>query len=433
MHPRRIIASLDIGTSEVKLVIATITNNRLIEIVGADSIASNGIYGGIINNIDKVAEAIGILIRNLEENLSININLIKVGLADKSVLLEHHSGILTRKNQDDEINVDDVRALQLDMYRTPLLTGNHIVHVIPNYYTIDYIKGVKDPVGITGTKIEGDFSLITISSTSIKNVQKCLSKINKDIESVNISPLASALVVLTKEEREAGVCLVDLGSETIDISIFFESMLQHLCVLPFGFDIINSDIKYAFGVLNQQAEKLKIQFGSAMLESSRANDVIEIPNINNRAYKLIPFKALTTVIEARVTEIAQYIYKEITKVNMNDKLSAGIVLIGGGSRLNLICELFEETINIETRIGFVGEDVIYNSQEIDNIDKYIHSIGMIKSSIESIDYREDYYRKKHVAKNSTETPKKENKPENSSVLKKIWNKTKNMLIDDYNE
>ncbi len=256
-----------------------------------------------MNAIEKaVAEA--------SEQSGIDIRVVNVGIAGQHIKSAVHHGSITR-DSDDEITVEDVNRLTNDMYRIVIPPGSEIIHVMPQDYIIDYEDGIKDPVGMSGVKMEADFHIITAQTNAINNINKCVRRAGLDIENLILEPLASSLAVLSDEEKEAGVCLVDIGGGTTDIAVFYDNIIRHTAVIPFGGNIITSDIKQGCMVMEHQAEQLKTKFGRAISEEANPNEIVSIPGLRNRAPKEISLKNLAHVIEARMEEIIEMVHTEI--------------------------------------------------------------------------------------------------------------------------
>jgi cell division protein FtsA len=432
MYNERIVAGLDIGTTNIKVVVGRINSQGNLDIIGTGTAPSHGVIRGSITNIDKTCETIQNAIKEAEIASSININVVRLGLSDQFITSEVHKGSITRQttDTDSEITVEDVNRLKSDMHRTLVPPGHEIVHVIPQTYTVDYKTNIKDPVGMSGVKLEGVFRIITASSNSIRSAQKCINRIGIHIDSITISPLAASLVSLSKEEKDAGVCIIDIGGGTADIAIFHESILQYISVLPLGSDLITADIQQACMIMTQQAELLKTKFGLAIASHSSDNDIIEISGIRNRNPKSVPLKTLCTIIEARMAETITLIHESVIKNKFQNKLSGGIVLVGGGANLGSITDLFETITGIETRVGHANESIELITGNIQD-PSFTAAIGLVMNGFKCIDYRDEYYRTKNKELHTNKTS--DDRVKNSSIFKKVWDKTRSMLIDDYTE
>lgn len=244
MQNDKIVVGLDIGTTKVCALVGRKNEFGKLEILGMGKAVSEGVVRGIVSNIDKTVEAIKRAIRQAEEQSGINIGVVNVGIAGQHIKSLQHNGSITRQVTDHEIRVEDVNRLTNDMYRLVTPPGSEIIHVMPQEYKVDYEEGIVDPVGMSGVRLEGNFHIITAQSNAINNINKCVSRAGLEVDQLILEPLASSMSVLSDEEKEAGVALVDIGGGTTDLAIFKDNIIRHTAVLPFGGNIITSDIKH---------------------------------------------------------------------------------------------------------------------------------------------------------------------------------------------
>ncbi|MEL6989040.1 MAG: cell division protein FtsA, partial [Bacteroidota bacterium] len=321
-----IVVALDIGTTKVCAIAGRKNEYDKLEILGVGKVDSEGVRRGVVANIDKTVKAISDAIAIASRNSKTEIEKVHVGIAGQHIKSLQHRGILTRDNAQQEIQKEDIERLIKDMYKLVLPPGDQILHVIPQEFTIDNEQGITDPIGMAGIRLEANFHIITGQITASKNILRCVKKANLEVVDMTLEPIASASAVLTKQEKEAGVVLVDIGGGTTDITIFQEGIIRHTAVIPFGGNVITKDIKEGCTVMHDQAEKLKVKFGSALAEEIVDNRIITIPGIRNRAPKEIKEKNLALMIQARIEEILDYVMWEIKKSSYERKLIAGIVL-----------------------------------------------------------------------------------------------------------
>jgi cell division protein FtsA len=362
---------------------------------------------------------------------------VNVGIAGQHIKSLKQRGSITRNTSDEEINVGDVNRLTNDMYRTVIPPGSEIIHVMPQNYTVDYEGGVKDPVGMSGIKLEADFHIITAQTTAIHNINKCIRRANLEIETLILEPIASSMAVLTQEEKEAGVALVDIGGGTTDIAIFYDNIIRHTAVIPFGGGIITSDIKDGCMVMQNQAELLKVKFGKAIAEEASWNEVVSIPGLRNRMPKEISLKNLAHIIEARMEEIIEMVHAEIIRSGYESRLTGGIVITGGGAQLQGAKELFELVTGMDTRIGYPNEYLGKSKVEIIKNPMYATPVGLVLSGFQAIDERENRYMQmqqvQQPAKAAAPPKEARSRPQGGDFFSRINNKIKGLLIDDFDD
>src|SRR5690606_28301712 len=244
-----------------------------------------------------------------------------------------HRGIRTRNSIEEEVAQSDIDALVEDMYKLVMLPGEEIIHVLPQEYIVDNEQGIKDPIGMAVVRLEANFHIITGQIAAAKNIHKCVAKAGLEVDELILEPLASSESVLSQEEKEAGVVLVDIGGGTTDIAIFQDGIIRHTAVIPFGGNIITEDIKEGCSIIKNQAELLKVKFGSALANESQENEIVSIPGLRGREPKEISIKNLSNIIQARLEEIIEHIYYEVKNSGYENKLIAGMVITGGGSQM----------------------------------------------------------------------------------------------------
>jgi len=426
MEEDKIIVGLDIGTTKICVVVGQKNEFGKLEVLGMGKAVSDGVIRGIVTNIDKTVSAIKRAIEEAEEQAGIDINIVNVGIAGQHIKSSIQHGSITRPSKDDEITVSDVNKLTNDMYRIVIPPGSEIIHVMPQDYIVDYEDGIRDPVGMSGVKLEADFHVITAQTNAINNINKCVLRAGLEIENLILEPLASSLSVLSEEEKEAGVCLVDIGGGTTDIAIFYDNIIRHTAVIPFGGNIITSDIKQGCMVMSHQAELLKTKFGRAISEEASPNEIVSIPGLRNRAPKEISVKNLAHIIEARMDEIIEMVHTEIITAGYDQKLAGGIVVTGGGALLTNLKQLFEYMTGMDTRIGYPNEHLGKSKVEMVKSPMFATTIGLVLSGYRALDDRENRY---NEAKNVS-NGKHKTFSGGSDFFKKILDKTKGLLIDD---
>jgi cell division protein FtsA len=451
MHNDKIVVGLDIGTTKICALVGRKNEFGKLEILGMGKAVSEGVVRGIVSNIDKTVDAIRKAIRQAEEQSGINIGVVNVGIAGQHIKSLQHNGSITRNSAETEITVDDVNRLTNDMYRLVTPPGSEIIHVMPQDYKVDYEEGIMDPVGMSGVRLEGNFHIITAQSTAINNINKCVTKAGLEIDNLILEPLASSMSVLSDEEKEAGVALIDIGGGTTDLAIFKDGIIRHAAVLPFGGNIVTSDIKQGCAVMQNQAEQLKVKFGKAIAEEASDYEIVSIPGLRDRAPKEISLKNLAHIIEARMEEIIELVYAEIQRTGHGDKLAAGIVLTGGGSQLQNLVQLTEYVTGLDTRIGYPNEHLGKSKIEAVKSPMYATTVGLVLAGYRSIDERvsrpyeeeEQTYRPAPEVRAAAPAAPQPTAPAQPATPKKtsgagkffqdIISRTKGLLIDDFDD
>ncbi|MBO9700251.1 MAG: cell division protein FtsA [Sporocytophaga sp.] len=432
MQKDKIVVGLDIGTTKICVIVGRKNEYGKLEILGMGKAVSEGVIRGMVTNINTTVNAISKAIKEAEEASGIDIKVVNVGIAGQHIKSSMHHGSITRQTTDDEITVEDINRITNDMYKTVMPFGCEIIHVMPQDYVVDYEEGIKDPVGMTGIRLEADFHVITAQTNAISNINKCVLRSGLEIDNLILEPLASSLAVLSDEEKEAGVVLVDIGGGTTDIAIFHDSIIRHTAVIPFGGNIITSDIKSGCNVMQNQAELLKIKFGRAMAEEANGNEIVSIPGLRNRPPREISIKNLSHIIQARMEEIIELVHSEIICSGYEGKLAGGIVITGGGSQLQNVKQLFEYMTGMDARIGYPNEHLGKSKVEAVKSPMYATSVGLVLAGFRAIDDRENRYMEMDSTGKQVNQQKK--KEDNSTqFLKRIIDRTKGLLIDDLDD
>ncbi len=375
-------AAIDIGTSNTIAIIGKKNSNNEVEILGFGSSPTSGVNRGIVINIEEAAQSIKAAVEETQNMANLKFNKAYVGIAGQHIKSTQNKGTKYIDPPEFEIKQDDIEQLRQEMYKMPVNIGDHIIHVIPQNYSVDNEDGIKNPVGISGKRLEGNFHIVIGQIASGKNIEKCVNRIGIDVINLILDPIAVADAVLTSDEKEAGVILVDIGGGTTDIAIYHDGIIRHTAVIPFGGNIISNDIKEGCSILQRQAEQLKQQFGSALGDLVDENKIVSIPGISGREPKEISFKNLAYIIQSRLEEIIEAINYEIENSEIADKLSAGIVLTGGSASLNNISELVKLQTGYDVRIGKV-EKINYTEQTEElNQSKYSTAIGLLLKGFE---------------------------------------------------
>lgn len=415
-----IIVGLDIGTTKIVAMVGRRNEHGKIEILGHGRSNSIGVKRGVVSNIERTVQSIRTAVDQAED-FGVDIKSVHIGIAGQHIKSLQHHGVLTRSNYEQEITQTDIDALIEDMYKLVMLPGEEIIHALPQEYIIDNEKGIKDPIGMCGIRMEANFHIITGQVAAAKNIYKCVNKSNLEASSLVLEPLASAEAVLSKEEKEAGVALVDIGGGTTDIAIFQEGIIRHTAVIALGGDIITEDIKEGCSIIKDQAEMLKLRFGSALASESKDNEIVSIPGLRGREPKEISLKNLANIIQARMEDIIEHIFYEIRNSGYEKKLIAGIVVTGGGAKLKHVSQLIEYMTGMDTRIGYPNEHLAKASEEIAS-PMYSTAVGLVIKGFEESDNKK--------VRDKLGRVDKKVKPTNGGIFDAIFAKTKNWFDED---
>ena len=379
--PTDLVVALDIGTTKVCALAGRKNEHGKLEILGVGKVDSVGVMRGVVTNIEKTVNAIYEAISGAERMSKSKFTHVHVGIAGQHIKSLQHRGILTRDNDHTEISQKDIQRLVNDMFKLVLPPGDKILHVIPQEFTVDNEQGIIDPIGMSGVRLEANFHIITGQISATNNIHRCVERTGLKVESMTLEPIASAHAVLSDEEKEAGIALVDIGGGTTDITIFYEGIIRHTAVIPFGGNVITSDIKEGCAVMQHQAEQLKVKFGSALSDEVFDNRIITIPGIKGRDYKEISEKNLSRIIQARMEEIFDYVVWEVRRSGYERKLVGGIVLTGGGALMKDIEKLCEFHTGMSTRIGIPVEHLGHGYLEQVASPIYSTAIGLLMNGI----------------------------------------------------
>lgn len=426
----KVIVGLDIGTTKVCVIIGSRNEHGKVDILGMGKAESQGVIRGEVSNIHRTVQSITEAIERakvsmMKNNIKVDIGSVHVGIAGQHIKSLQHRNSISRTNIDEEISQKDVDRLIEDTYKLALPPGAAIIHVLPQEYSVDNFADVLEPVGMPGIRLSGNFHIITGNENAIRNIHRCVERAGLEVADLILEPLSSAEAVLTQEEMEAGVCLVDIGGGTTDVAIFKNGIIRHTAVIPFGGNIITEDIVEGCSVLKNQAEVLKIKFGSALANENNENEIISIPGFHGRPPREVLVKNLASVIQARVEEIFEMVHFEIKSSGLERKLNAGIVITGGGSQLKHLDKLVEFVTGFDSRIGYANEHLGKAQMEEISSPMYATGVGLVLKGMNE------------TTEESVEAPTTEGftgeaptKGGLKSFISGLVNKGKNLLMED---
>ena len=387
MEQTAISVGLDIGTTKIVALVGQKNEFNKVEILGVGKSKSLGVHRGVVNNITQTIQSIQQAVEDAKLNSGHEISDVVVGIAGQHIRSIQHSDYITRPNPEEVINEEDIQELIQQVYKLVMLPGEEIIHVLPQEYKVDGQAEIKEPVGMHGGRLEANFHVVVGQVSSIKNIGRCIKSAGLNMANITLEPLASSEAVLSFEEKEAGVALIDIGGGTTDLAIFKDGIIRHTAVIPFGGNVITEDIKEGCSIIEKQAELLKIKFGSAWPGENKDTEIVSIPGLRGRDPKEISLKTLSKIINARVVEIIEQVYIEIKNYGHNEqkkKLIAGIVLTGGGSQLKHLKQLVEYITGMDTRVGYPSEHLAGNTQETVSSPLFATSVGLLMSALEGV-------------------------------------------------
>lgn len=389
MEHEKYAVGLDIGTTKIVVMVGKENEYGKIEILGIGKSKSLGVHRGVVNNITQTIQSIQQAIQEAESASGVDVKEVVVGIAGQHIRSLQHSDYVTRPSFDDVIDESDIDALCNQVHKLVMLPGEEIIHVLPQEFKVDGQTEIKEPIGMYGGRLEANFHVVVGQVSSIRNIGRCVKSSGLELGGINLEPLASANAVLSQEEKEAGVALIDIGGGTTDLAIFKDGIIRHTAVIPFGGNVITEDIKEGCSIIEKQAELLKTKFGSAWPGENKDNEIVSIPGLRGREPKEITLKNLSKIIHARVVEIIEQVFVEIKNYGHEEqkkKLIGGIVLTGGGSQLKHLKQLVEYITGMDTRIGYPNEHLAGDSASDIASPVYATAVGLVMKALETKKY-----------------------------------------------
>ena len=379
-NQKKYYTALDIGTSKICAIIAEQKDNNKLNIIGFAETDSEGVSEGMIQNLIKATSKIKEVIKKASDMAQIPINYVNVGIAGKHIksFSTHHSiGLQNNENEPIEINSNHIKKLETRSKMAVIPTNHKIIHSMHQKFTIDEDHESVDPIGEFGKKLEADFHIISANKVDIKIMEESIRRSNVKCKNLILEPLASSLALLDENDKEDGICLVDIGGGTTDISIFHDNIIRHTAVIPLGGDIVTQDIKEGLGLPRHHAEALKIKFGKALYVKRPVKEFVKIKGEGQREDKKILLDNLYKIIEARMEEIFEKVHQEILNSGIGEKLSAGIVITGGGSQLLNLKQQVKYITGLDVRKGYPSSYL--TKSDIVNLEfpKYSTSVGLL--------------------------------------------------------
>ncbi|MBI5448467.1 MAG: cell division protein FtsA [Gammaproteobacteria bacterium] len=370
---KNLIVGLDVGTSKIVTLVGELDSNNQIEVIGIGSHPSKGLKRGVVVNIDATVNAIQHAVEEAELMAGCQIHSAFTGIAGGHIRSLNSHGIVAIREQ--EVDSGDVTRVLEAASAVPISTDQKILHILPQEFIIDNQPGIKEPIGMSGVRLEAKVHMVTGAVSAAQNIIKCVQRCGLEIAGIILEPLASSHAVLNEDEKESGVCLIDIGGGTTDIAIFTHGAIRHTAVIPIAGDQVTSDIAIALQTPSQYAEELKLKQGCALASLIDESDSIEIPSLGDRPRRRIPRKMLAEVIESRYEELLTLIHNEIHRSGYENHIPAGIVITGGATKINGLLELADRILKVPVRLG--TPQYIAGLNDVINNPVYATSAGLL--------------------------------------------------------
>ncbi len=373
-----LIVGLDIGTSKIVALVAEVPPEGGINILGMGAAPSNGLKKGVVVNIEGAVGAIQRALEDAELMANCKITHVYTGIAGSHIRSLNSHGMVPIRDR--EVSQADIDRVVETARAVNISTDQQVLHVLPQEFIIDGQEGVREPLGMSGVRLEVKVHIVTGAVSAAQNIVKCVRRCGLEVHDLILQPLASSLAVLNDDEKDLGVCLVDIGGGTTDIAVFTRGAIQHTAVLPIAGDQITNDIAMTLRTPTREAEDLKIQHGVALRQLAEAREMIEVPGIGDRGPRMLSKQLLSEVIEPRVEELYSLVQAELRRSGFEEQISSGIVLTGGASQMKGMVELAEEVFHAPVRLG-VPEYVGGLSERVRNT-RYATSVGLLLAGME---------------------------------------------------
>lgn len=381
VQDKRMIVGLDIGTSKVVAIVGEIGPEGEIEVVGIGSNPSKGMKKGVVVNIESTVQSIQRAVEEAELMAGCQIHSVYVGIAGSHIRSLNSHGIVAIKDR--EVYGLDLERVIDAAQAVAIPADQKILHILPQEYVIDNQEGIKEPLGMSGVRLEAKVHLVTCAVNAAQNIEKCIRRCGLDVEEIILEQLASSYSVLTDDERELGVCLVDVGGGTTDIAIFTEGSIRHTGVIPIAGDQVTNDIAMALRTPTQHAEEIKIKYACALTQLAGADETIKVPSVGDRPPRDLSRQALAEVVEPRYDELFTLVQAELRRSGFEDMVPAGIVLTGGTSKMEGVVELAEEIFHMPVRVGY--PQAVQGLTDIVRNPIYATSVGLLQYGLEHQD------------------------------------------------
>ena len=375
----RMVVGLDIGTSKIVAIVGELSPEGPLEIIGIGSHASRGLKKGVVVNIDSTVQSIQRAVEEAELMAGCQIQSVFVGIAGSHIRSMSSHGIVAIRDR--EVFQPDIDRVIDAAQAVAIPADQKILHILPQEFLIDSQEGIKEPLGMSGVRLEARVHLVTCAVNAAQNIEKCIQQCGLAVDDIILEQLASSFAVLTDDEKDLGVCLVDIGGGTSDIAIFTEGAIKHTSVIPIAGDQVTNDIAMALRTPTQNAEEIKIKYGCALASLAGENETIKVPSVGERDDRDLSRQALAEVIEPRYEELFTLIQAELRRSGFEDLIPAGIVLTGGTSKMEGVVELAEEIFHMPVNIG--KPKSVAGLSDIVRNPIYATSVGLLQYGLEN--------------------------------------------------
>lgn len=370
---KNLIVGLDIGTSKIVVIVAELLPEGTLKVIGIGQHVSRGLKKGVVVNIDSTMQSIQRAIEEAELMADCKINTVYTGIAGNHIKSLNSHGMV--KIKDAEVSQMDVDRVVETARAIALPADQQILHILTQEFIIDGQEDVREPLGMSGMKLEVKVHIVTGAVAAAQNIVKCIKRCGLEVSDLILQPLASSLAVLTEDEKELGVCLVDIGGGTTDIAVFKNGAIRHTAVIPIAGDQMTNDIAVAFRTPTQSAEEIKVKYGCALRQLADPREVVEVPGVDGREPRQLSIQTLAEVIEPRVVELYEFVQQELVRSGMEEMIASGIVITGGSAGMRGMVELGEEIFHNPVRLGMPR--YVSGLSEVINNPRYATGVGLI--------------------------------------------------------
>lgn len=427
-----ILAAIDIGTTKIVTIVGRMNPNNKLEVIGMSKTPSKGVKRGCVMNIEEAVGAIRYTVEEVQKQVGFTLKEAYVGIAGQHIKSLRNRGYILRDSFEDEITREDTEKILQEMFKISIQPGEEIIHVIPQNYVVDNETGVKNPVGMFGKRLEGNYHIVIGQTTSARTIERCVNRVGIRVKQMILEPLASSAAVLTPDEIEAGVALVDIGGGTTDIAVYYDDMIRHTAVIPFGGNVITKDIMDGCSILGKHAEQLKIQYGSSLGDLAEEAKVVAVPGISGREPKEVSIKSLAYIIQSRMEEIMDAVVFQIDNSDCLERLNAGLVITGGGSLLRHLPQFIKYRTGLDVRIG--KPDVQLTSPDLKEVihPMYSTSVGLLLKGFENSSVQTTAENRKEESIPEFE-PETEEKGRSGKTITGLFENIRNRMVGFFDE